>query len=311
MLLSKSLTLTLVGAASTNVSAFAPTCLHETRTRTSSSPPLKGYLDDISSELYGPDSNPDPEAESREANKMDKSQVVSYGPGSLADFVDFGDEFDGGDGQMGVAGDGNKGLEKMDAVPQMAKSKMMSAKNAWGTSSGYADQLLSSNPKMDTARAQQLENWANQQEVRAKNLQMKEMADNFDSQQSSDEENWRQLAKFGVERTQDFDMEEEFGPVVAGDDIEGVIELTTATNRVATHDIYLRNPYMGFADFRAAFTTDTPMDWSVEPAEGSIMQREDTHFTVKFRPQGPGMIEGYLVIETEDFKKTWKVQGST
>ena len=41
------------------------------------------------------------------------------------------------------------------------------------------------------------------------------------------------------------------------------------------------------------------------------MQKEDTDFTVKFRPQGPGMIEGYLVIETEDFKKTWKVMGST
>ena len=76
-------------------------------------------------------------------------------------------------------------------------------------------------------------------------------------------------------------------------------------------EIQLKNPYMGFADFRAAFTPETPMDWTVEPNEGSLMQREDTHFTVKFRPQGPGLIEGYLVIETEDFKKTWKVQGST
>lgn len=73
----------------------------------------------------------------------------------------------------------------------------------------------------------------------------------------------------------------------------------------------LRNPYMGFSDFRAAFTSDTPMDWSVEPREGSLKQREDTHFIVKFKPQGPGLIQGYLVIETEDFKKTWQVQGST
>ena len=36
-------------------------------------------------------------------------------------------------GQMGVAGDGNKQLEKMDITPTLAKSKMMSAKNAWGT----------------------------------------------------------------------------------------------------------------------------------------------------------------------------------
>ena len=63
--------------------------------------------------------------------------------------------------------------------------------------------------------------------------------------------------------------------------------------------------------FCAAFTADTPMDWSVEPNEGSLQQREATHFIVKFKPQGPGLIQGHLVIETEDFKKTWLVQGST
>lgn len=68
---------------------------------------------------------------------------------------------------------------------------------------------------------------------------------------------------------------------------------------------------MGFADFRASFTADTPSDWTVEPHEGALMQREDTNFVVKFKPSSPGLIEGYLVIETEDFKKTWKVQGST
>lgn len=68
---------------------------------------------------------------------------------------------------------------------------------------------------------------------------------------------------------------------------------------------------MGFADFRAAFTPETSMDWVVEPNEGSLSQREATDFIVKFKPTTPGLIEGYLVIETEDFKKTWKVQGST
>jgi len=305
MQFSKSLTLSLVGATSTV--AFMPPCA---QTRTSSAPPLHGYLDNLNADLYTEDDNPDPEAESFEATKMDKSQIKNFGAGSLEGFVDF-QEFDGGDGQMGVAGDGQKGLEKMDNVPQLAKSKMMSAKNAWGTSTGYADQLLEKDPKMDTARAQQLENWANQQEVRAKNVQQKAMADSFDQQQTSAEENWRQLASFGVERNEEFNLDEEFGPVTAGDDIEDVIELKSPLNKVAIHEINLRNPYMGFADFRAAFTANTPMDWSVTPNEGSLMQREDTKFTVKFKPQGTGMIEGHLVIETEDFKKTWKVQGST
>jgi len=68
---------------------------------------------------------------------------------------------------------------------------------------------------------------------------------------------------------------------------------------------------MGFADFRAAFTADTPMDWSIEPNEGSLMQREDTNFVIKFKPQATGQCSGYLVIETEDFKKTYQVMGST
>lgn len=171
---------------------------------------------------------------------MAKDQIKSFGPGSFEGFVDF-NEFDGGDGQMGVAGDGNNQLEKMDSSPTIAKSQSMSAKNAWGTSTGYADQLRASNPKMDTSRAQQLENWANQQEVRAKNQQLKAMSESFDTVQTSAEENWRQLAKFGVERTQDFSLEETFGPVTAGDQIEGVIQLTSTINRIATADIMVRH----------------------------------------------------------------------
>ena len=68
---------------------------------------------------------------------------------------------------------------------------------------------------------------------------------------------------------------------------------------------------MGFADFRAAFTDDSPTDFTVEPSEGSLMQKQDTNFIVKFKAQKPGVVEGYLVLETEDFKKTWKVIGAT
>ena len=49
-------------------------------------------------------------------------------------------------------------------MSSMAKSKMMSAKNAWGTSTGYADELVAKG--MEQQKAQQLENWKNQQEVR-------------------------------------------------------------------------------------------------------------------------------------------------
>lgn len=301
----KLLNVFLFGAASAHA-AFVPS-LSSGRT---SSVIARGYLDDLSAELQGPDANPNPEEESAEANKMAKEDLDRFGPGNFQDFVDF-DEFDGGDGQMGVAGDGKKGLEKFgeDVTPAFAKSKTMSAKNAWGTSTGYADELRSKG--VETSRAQQLENWRNQQEIRLKAQQMREMTENFDQVTENAEADWRTLAKFGVERNEEFDLDEEFGPVVAGDEIEGVIQLTGNIGQNVVYEFPLRNPYMGFADFRAAFTPSTPMCWTVSPNEGSIMQREDTMFIVKFKAENPGVAEGHLVIQTEDFKKTWQVIGST
>jgi hypothetical protein len=68
---------------------------------------------------------------------------------------------------------------------------------------------------------------------------------------------------------------------------------------------------MGFADFRAAFTAASSKDFTVNPPEGSISSKDFTEFYVKFRPSAPGVGEAWLVIETEDFKKTWKFIGST
>jgi hypothetical protein len=106
-------------------------------------------------------------------------------------------EFDGGDGQMGVAGDGKAKLDKFD-MTQMAKSKTMSAKNAWGKSTGYADTLIDQG--VEAQRAQQLENWKNQQEVLAARKQQKWASDEFDKI-STEEDQWS-LSKFGVERNQ-------------------------------------------------------------------------------------------------------------
>jgi len=68
---------------------------------------------------------------------------------------------------------------------------------------------------------------------------------------------------------------------------------------------------MGFADYRAAMTPDTPKDWTVSPNEGAITNKEDITFVIKFKPQNPGTTEGYLVIQTEDFKYTYKLIGTT
>ena len=125
---------------------------------------------------------------------MKEEDKDRFGVGSWDSYDEF-DEFDGGDGQMGVAGDGNKKLEAFD-TSQMAKSKAMSAKNAWGKSTGYADTLRDSG--MDTQRAQQLENWQNQQEILREKKSQRAMVDMYD--EPKQDENWRQLASFGVER---------------------------------------------------------------------------------------------------------------
>jgi len=271
---------------------------------------LKGYLDDLSDDLYGDDPDPDLEKESKDFTDMSKDQIDRFGPGSYEDYVEF-DEFDGGDGQMGVAGDGNKGLEKIggDSTPSVyTKSKSMSAKNAWGTDTGYAEKLKSDG--MDTQKAQRLENWQNQQEVRKRQIAQKAQIDQFETQQAAGDEDWRKLAAFGVERNQDFNLDSEFGAVVGGDAQE-IVELSAQIGRVGVFEFSLKNDFMGFADFRAAFTSDSnTADWQIKPEEGSLSKNAED-FIVRFKPNNPGVSEATLVIDTEDMKKTWKFIGTT
>lgn len=258
------------------------------------------YLDDLGAI---PPEEEEEEDDSREATMLEKAKVDRGGVGDWSTFVDF-NEFDGGDGQMGVAGDGDSQLEKFD-MSQMAKSKTMSAKNAWGKTTGYADELIDKG--VEAQRAQQLENWKNQQEVLAARKSQQWMADEFDKT-TAEVDQWA-LSSFGVERNQDFDMDETLGAVTAGP-IDDVIELRANMNQNAVHQFNVKNEYMGFADFRAAFTADTPPFWTIEPTEGSL-DKTGTEFTLRFRPNSPSVVEGYLVIETEDFKKTYHLIGGT
>jgi len=280
---------------------------------------LQGYLDDLSKDLYGPSAVPDVEQDKYENNVMSEEDRDRYGPGDYKDYVEF-DEYDGGDGQMGVAGDGEKGLDKSDfntgelasqVTKSMDKSKMRSARVAWGSSSGYADELMQNNPSMDISRAQQLENWQNQQELRKVKERQKYVSEQFDTVQENAEADWRQLASFGVERNEDFNLDESFGKVEVGAEIEGTLELQSRAGGFAAGEVKFKNPYMGFADFRAAITPESPTCFSVTPMEGSIKQREETTFTIKFKPDCMGTFTGHFVLETEDFKKTWALIGST
>ncbi|GMH78437.1 hypothetical protein TrST_g4755 [Triparma strigata] len=293
---------------------------------------LKGYLDDLTEDIKPTDESKkaNPERDSHEYNKLKPEDIDRFGPGTLGNFVDF-DEFDGGDGQMGVAGDGNSQLEDIgeDTSQRMVKktdqnvvrpdefkvkttSRERSARNAWGSGdSSYSDALREKG--VDTQKAQRLENWQKQQEVLRERKKARYETDEFDAiDEAPAEEDWRLLSKFGVERNQDFDLEEAFGPVTPDlDNTEETIEMHTNVNSVAFTTLNLKNLYMGFADFRAALSSDTSLEWSIEPEEGSLNKSDETEFILRFKPSTPGVSEGYLVIETEDWKKTWKVIGNT
>jgi hypothetical protein len=109
------LPLALIAAKDLAASAFAPLRLSSSLDRNSriAGPALlrMGYLDDLSRELYKEVDEPDLE-KTYEATKAKAEETDRYGVGDWKEFVDF-EEFDGGDGQMGVAGDGKKGLEKV------------------------------------------------------------------------------------------------------------------------------------------------------------------------------------------------------
>jgi hypothetical protein len=92
--------------------------------------------------------------------------------------------------------------------------------------------------------------------------------------------------------------------------MEGTIEINTRVGGTGYHEFLLKNPYMGFADFRATLTPESGASWTVTPAEGSL-SKEATQFSVRFTPGSMGVSEGHLIIETEDFKKVWKLVGST
>ena len=113
----------------------------------------------------------------RDSTKMSKEQIRHYGPGELSQYVDPSDLFDGGDSEMGLTGDGNVGLKRIgrDVSPHVARTYTAKSEEDHAVASlSYAEELLQNNPCMDPARAQQYENWAEQQEIAQSNRYLNE-----------------------------------------------------------------------------------------------------------------------------------------
>lgn len=239
--------------------------------------------------------------------KMNKELINNFGPGVFDGFADVNDQFDGGDSEMGLTGDGTVGLKKLgrDVTPHVARTIGARTRGyepheevIMSQSMSYAEELMHSDPNMDFVRAQQLENWAEQREISSTNKHMYY-------------ERTHESYDVIINHHQEEDAMQFMHPIEVGGNYEGMISLRAPLHGVARYDIMLKNPYMGFAKFRAAFVGDESNNWNVTPSDGVLKQNDDTHFAVTFRPRHPGVSSGYLVIETEDFKKTWKVVGTT
>jgi hypothetical protein len=142
---------------------------------------------------HGPDVEPPSDAErSPDFTKMDKDKIHRYGPGDFTQYVDHhsSDLFDGGDSEMGLSGDGSVGLQKIgrDVSPHMARTLAAKTDQAAVASWTYTDELTYNNPGMDSVRAQQLENWATQQEIAMSNRYMNEQGQYIQGQEQHSQE---------------------------------------------------------------------------------------------------------------------------
>lgn len=80
-------------------------------------------------------------------------------------------------------------------------------------------------------------------------------------------------------------------------------------------DVEVLNEISAFSPFRCEFLPDTPAEFTVEPARGVMEKRDSlkpTVITVRFTPREYGHARvGWLVFETEDFRKLYKIVGMT
>jgi hypothetical protein len=110
---------------------------------------------------------------------------------------------------------------------------------------------------------------------------------------------------------------EDWGPVDEEDgDITDEFEMGGGKGKPSYKYFKVKNLFDTFAPYRAAFTPDSHRGFSVSPRNGQLNKRKGGKpivFEIKFAtnekiPRGEPFL-GSLIIETEDFKNIYKVQG--
>jgi hypothetical protein len=238
-----------------------------------------------------------------------RQDAVNFGPTSYEGFVD-SEGFDGGDGQVGVVGDGDNQMEKFDTASVVkrelsnnaiggADSKSAKTKVAFGKTTGYAESLAARGmTDVDKygedklmARRQQLENWRNQQGVKEERdqvarYQTEQAGGTYDARTHTSghylDGNAAQATGFKAKYTGPSGFAE--GVIVAeestlqhGDvfvpDAANVLEEIRFQAKMGgrgSAEILVTNDAMTYEDFNVGFAAGTPAAFSVEPATGTL-----------------------------------------
>lgn len=192
--------------------------------------------------------------------------------------------------------------------------------------------------QMDCVRAQQLENWHNQRGIAKENRAAgqgvvygaPQQSGRYDAQEALCSAKGRGGDLEGVELDQRklanhmdamrsaptarLDGESWAEATVVGAVQKETTEMRAPVGGVDVANIHVKNEMNTFAPFRCTFSSDTPLEFSVTPTEGSMNRRsgEPTEVVVRFNPKEYGEAKvGTLIFETEDFKSVYTILGST
>ena len=259
--------------------------------------------------------------------QVQTTESVNAGPANYEGFVD-GEGFDGGDGQVGVVGDGTNAMEQYDMSESVRQRRMnavggseskQTRSNVWGYTTGYAEDLKKRGmSRVDEygedrlqARRQQLENWRNQREIR---LQKEGQIRDLYSLQGKEYQPSQHGSYFdNLEATS---KPKDLGPadrheLIPGSRVDGTLDVTAGLNQRGGVTISIQNEYSTYDDFLAGFAPGSSPAIKVQPSSGTLNRRggQPQEFVITFEPQE--ILDSYpatLVIQTEDHTWTYDVR---
>jgi hypothetical protein len=99
------------------------------------------------------------------------------------------------------------------------------------------------------------------------------------------------------------------GPVIPDvENLEPDFNVKANMGNVGFVTFGLAYPFMGFADFRAAFDDNTSNEWTIEPEEGALRKNEETEFVLRFRPERGKRVKGTLLSRRKISRRSGRLR---